>query len=126
MQKLLIVDDEPAIRSLVRMTLRDDSYEIVEAADADEAIAAALEHRPALVLLDVSMPGRSGFDVCREMKADPRTAGTTVVMLTAQAQERDREYGASAGADDYFTKPFSPTALLEKVASVLGTREAAS
>ncbi len=119
MRKLLIADDEDGIRSLVRMTLEADSYEILEARDSDEALALAREHRPELMFLDVMMPGGSGFDVCRELKADPATAGITIIMLTAQAQERDRELGVEAGADDYFTKPFSPVGLLYKVEEVL-------
>jgi two-component system phosphate regulon response regulator PhoB len=120
MRKLMIADDEAGIRSLVRMTLDTGDYEIIEAADGDEALALVREHHPELVLLDAMMPKRSGFDVCRELKEDPETNATTVVMLTARAQEVDRERGTAAGADDYFTKPFSPVALLEKVAEVLG------
>jgi two-component system phosphate regulon response regulator PhoB len=120
MRKLMIADDEAGVRSLVRMTLDTGDYEIIEAADGDEALALAREHRPELLLLDAMMPKRSGYDVCRELKDDPETTGTTVVMLTARAQESDRERGTAAGADDYFTKPFSPVALLEKVEEVLG------
>lgn len=120
MRKLMIADDEAGIRSLVRMTLDTGDYEIIEAADGDEALALAREHRPELMLLDAMMPKRSGFDVCRELKEDPETNATTIVMLTARAQEADRERGTAAGADDYFTKPFSPLALLDKVAEVLG------
>lgn len=124
MRKLLIADDEEGIRSLVRMTLADDSYQILEARDADEALALAQQHRPHLMFLDVMMPGLSGFDVCRTLKADPSTAEITIIMLTAQAQERDREEGVAAGADDYFTKPFSPVGLLYKVEEVFARTEA--
>jgi DNA-binding response OmpR family regulator len=120
MRKLMIADDEAGVRSLVRMTLDTGDYEIIEAADGEEALALAREHRPELLLLDAMMPKRSGFDVCRELKEDRETNGTTVVMLTARAQEADRDRGTAAGADDYFTKPFSPLALLEKVEEVLG------
>jgi two-component system, OmpR family, phosphate regulon response regulator PhoB len=123
MRKLLIADDESGIRSLVRMTLERDSYEILEASDGEEAIALARKHHPEVVLLDVMMPGLSGFDVCRALKDDPATAEATVVMLTARAQDSDREQGVAAGADDYFTKPFSPIALLRKVDQVFGDSE---
>ena len=83
----------------------------------------AREYHPDVVLLDVMMPGRSGFDVCRDLKADPSTAGITIILLTARAQNADREEGQAAGADDYFTKPFSPIALLRKVDDVLGGPE---
>jgi two-component system phosphate regulon response regulator PhoB len=123
MRKLLIADDESGIRSLVRMTLERDEYQILEASDGQEALALAREHHPEVVLLDVMMPGLSGFDVCRTLKDDPATAKTTVVMLTAKAQESDREQGIAAGADDYFTKPFSPIALLRKIDTVYGEQE---
>ena len=123
MRKLLIADDESGIRSLVRMTLERDSYQILEASDGVEAIAMAREYHPEVVLLDVMMPGLSGFDVCRALKDDPTTAAATVVLLTAKAQESDRAEGIAAGADDYFTKPFSPIALLRKVDEVYGREE---
>jgi CheY-like chemotaxis protein len=124
MKKLLIADDEDGVRSLVRMTLEADGFEILEAKDGQEALTVAREQAPDLMLLDVMMPGESGVEVCRALKADPRTAGITIVMLTAQAQDRDREDGLAAGADDYFTKPFSPVNLLSKVEEVFTAREA--
>src|SRR6266516_2344923 len=90
--KLLIADDEPAVRALVHATLEGDDYEILEAGDGEEAL-----------------------EVCRRLKAGPETSDIVIVMLTAQAQERDRDHGLAAGADDYFTKPFSPLALLNMV-----------
>jgi CheY-like chemotaxis protein len=124
MKRLLIADDEDGVRSLVRMTLEADGFEILEARDGQEALAVAREQGPDLMFLDVMMPGESGIEVCRALKADPRTAGITIVMLTAQAQDRDREDGFAAGADDYFTKPFSPVNLLSKVEEVFTAREA--
>jgi DNA-binding response OmpR family regulator len=120
MRKLLIADDETGIRSLVKMTLARDQYEIFEATDGTEALALARQHHPELVLLDVMMPGLTGFEVCRALKDDPTTAQATVVMLSAKAQEADREQGLASGADDYFTKPFSPIALLRKIDEVYG------
>ena len=119
MRKLLIADDEEGVRALVRMTLESDAYEILEARDSEETLRVAKEDRPELIVLDVMMPGESGFEVCRRLKADPATADITIIMLTAQAQEVDREEGVQAGADDYFTKPFSPVGLLYKVEEVL-------
>jgi two-component system, OmpR family, phosphate regulon response regulator PhoB len=120
MSKLLIVDDESGVRSLIRMTLECPRYDIQEAENAKEALDVARLWKPDLILLDVMLPDGSGFEVCRELKADPDTAATNVVMLTAKAQRADFEEGQSAGADDYFPKPFSPIALLRKVESVLG------
>ena len=119
MKKLLIADDELGIRRLVRMTLESDQYEIIEAADAQEALGMARAHRPELVLLDVMMPKGTGFDVCRALKQDPETKDITVVMLTARSQKADLAEGEGAGADDYFTKPFSPVNLVRKVDQIL-------
>lgn len=119
MKKLLIADDELGIRRLVRMTLESDQYEIIEAADAQEALGMARAHRPELVLLDVMMPKGTGFDVCRALKQDPETKDITVVMLTARSQKSDVAEGEVAGADDYFTKPFSPVNLVRKVDQIL-------
>ena len=120
MRKLLIVDDEDGVRALVRMTLDSGRYEIIEAREGNEALALAREHRPELVLLDVMLPDISGLDVCRELKGDPDLAATTVVMLTARAQTTDLGDAEEAGADGYFTKPFSPIALTRKVEDILG------
>jgi CheY-like chemotaxis protein len=118
-RKLLIADDEPGIRRLVRVTLQSDRYEIVEAADGEEALAQARQHRPDLILLDVTMPKRSGFDVCRILKDDPGTADIAIIMLTARAQDSDIREGEDAGSDGYFMKPFSPVALMRRVDEVL-------
>ena len=120
MKKLLIVDDEDGVRALVRMTLDNGDYKIIEASDGHEALDLAREHRPDLVLLDVMLPDLSGMDVCRKIKDDPDLASTTVVMLTARAQTSDVGDAEEAGADGYFTKPFSPIALTRKVESILG------
>lgn len=123
MRTLLIAEDEDGIRSLVKMTLARNEYEILEAVDGEEALALARKHRPELILLDVMMPGLTGFEVCRAIKDDPATAQATVVMLSARTQEADREQGMASGADDYFTKPFSPIALLRKIDEVYGRQE---
>ena len=123
MKRLLIADDEDGIRALVRMTLDVESLEILEAADGNEAVTLARDTLPDLILLDVMMPGRSGFEVCRTLKSDPATAAIPVVMLTARAQTADREEGRAAGADDYLTKPFSPIELLHKIDDLLAEPE---
>lgn len=120
MRKLLIVDDEDGVRALVRITLDNASFEILEARDGGEALRMARLHRPDLVLLDVMLPDGSGIDICRTLKNDPDTAATSVVMLTAKAQTSDFGEAEDAGADGYFTKPFSPIALVHKVETVLG------
>jgi len=120
LRKLLIVDDEDGVRSLVRTTLDSGEFEIIEASEGSEAIDLARRHKPDLVLLDVMLPDVSGVEVCRQLKALPELASTTIVMLTARAQTSDVGEAEDAGADGYFTKPFSPIALSRKVEEVLG------
>lgn len=123
-KKILIADDEQPLRLLVRATLEDESgeerYEIIEAADGNEALEVARQERPELILLDIQMPGQSGLEVCRILKGDPATSDLMIVMLTAKGQQSDRERGLAAGADDYFAKPFSPLELLQLVDRVMG------
>ena len=118
--RILIAEDDESLRALIRLTIEVGDVEILEAADGEAALADARRLRPDLVLLDWSMPGRSGLDVCRELRADERTAGATIVMITARAQEADRHAGLAAGASRYLTKPFSPLELLDTLRDVLG------
>ena len=120
---VLIVDDEQHIRLLIEQTLEellDEDVELYTAADGDEAMAAIAAQHPDLVFLDVMMPGRSGLDVCRAVRADPELAGAHVVLLTAKGQAQDRDEGLAAGADAFLTKPFDPDALLALARGVLG------
>jgi len=119
LRTVVIADDESSMRLLVHATIESDDYSVVEAADGAEAWALVQKHKPALVLLDVQMPGRSGLDVLRSIKADPSLAKTKVILLTAKAQESDIETGLIAGADFYLTKPFSPLDLLTRVEEAL-------
>ena len=116
MPSVLIVDDDPSIRKLVATTLEDVAgFELVEAADGDEALELAREEAPAIVLLDIDMPGIDGFEACRRLRAEPQTADATVVMLTAAADEEAERAAEEAGADLFITKPFSPLELLRLV-----------
>jgi two-component system phosphate regulon response regulator PhoB len=121
MKKILIVDDQPEVRELVDVTLRIGDYTILQAVSGDQALAIAHVEHPDLILLDVMMPNSSidGFEVCRQLKSDPTTRNIYIVMLTARGQEADMELGKQAGADDYFTKPFSPLQLMNKVEELL-------
>jgi two-component system phosphate regulon response regulator PhoB len=117
---ILIADDEDALRALVRVTLDSGRFQIVEATDGVEALRLARQHRPDLLFLDWAMPGLSGLEVCRRLRADPATKGLTIVMLTARAQEFDRAAALEVGVDAYITKPFSPLRLLDAVRDKLG------
>ena len=120
MAKVLIADDQPNMRQLVRLTLETGRFQIFEAPDGESALAVARREHPDLVFLDWTMPGLPGVEVCRALRDDPAHDGMRIVMLTARSQSEDRETAQAMGADDYITKPFSPIQLLEKVRDVLG------
>jgi two-component system, OmpR family, phosphate regulon response regulator PhoB len=124
MQRILIVEDERDIADLIGFNLLRAGYEIIKAHDGIEGTEVAMRERPDLILLDLMLPGRDGFSVFRELRRDPRTASTPVIMLTAKAQTEDRIQGLEAGADDYLTKPFSPKELMLRVQAILKRSEA--
>ena len=117
MKRILVIEDEPQMLLGLRDNLELEGYEVATAADGDEGLAKAASFQPDLVILDVMLPRKNGFDVCRELRA--RSNATPVVMLTARNQETDKVLGLELGADDYVTKPFSITELLARVRAVL-------
>jgi CheY-like chemotaxis protein len=119
LKTVVIADDEPSMRLLVHATIESDDYKVIEAGDGDQAWSLIQQHKPALVLLDVQMPGRSGLEILRSIRTDPGLAGTRVILLTGTAHERDIEAGLMAGADFYLTKPFSPLDLITRVEEAL-------
>jgi DNA-binding response OmpR family regulator len=116
-QRVLVVDDDPTVSDVVRRYLERAGFEVALAADGPTAMAAFEQRRPALVVLDLMLPGMDGLEVCRRMRA--RDGDVPVVMLTALGEEADRVVGLEIGADDYVTKPFSPRELVLRVRSVL-------
>jgi DNA-binding response OmpR family regulator len=116
---VLIADDDADIRDLVAFKLEQAHLDVVAVADGVAALETARQYRPRLAVLDVSMPGMSGLDVCRLLRADPDTRDMLIILLTARVQEQDVEGGFSAGADDYVTKPFSPRELVSRVQALL-------
>ena len=119
-KKVLVVDDEPFICRSLSFVLRKDNYEVFEARNGEEALTAIRQHHPDLVFLDVMMPKLNGFEVTQQVRADPSLQGIRIILLTAKGQDTDRAVGAKAGADDYMTKPFSPTRILERAREILG------
>lgn len=119
---VLVADDEPSLRLLVLASITSDRCHVIEAADGDDAWAALQRDRPALALLDVQMPGRTGLDLTRAIRADARLRAMKVILLTAKTQHADILAGKAAGADRYLTKPFSPLELLRVVEGELGFR----
>lgn len=120
--KVMLVEDEEAVRLLLRLTLEVGSVEIVEAPDGETAVETYLAERPDVVFLDWALPGRSGVDVCREIRGQQEAEDTKIIMLTARSGEEQRREGLAAGADDYISKPFSPEQLLDKLREILGPR----
>lgn len=118
-QTVLVVDDEPFICRSLSFVLRKGNYNVVEARNGEEALAAIRQHKPDLVFMDVMMPKISGFEVCEAVKNDPVLKDVKIILLTAKGQDSDREVGKQAGADDYMTKPFSPTKILERAREIL-------
>ncbi|CAB4708981.1 MAG: response regulator [Actinobacteria bacterium] len=119
MARILVADDDIDIRELVEFKLATLGHEITVVADGAAAVEACQAWRPDLAVLDVMMPGVSGLEAIRAIRADPALAGLPVILLTARAQESDVETGFDSGADDYITKPFSPRELASRVEALL-------
>jgi DNA-binding response OmpR family regulator len=118
-KKVLIVDDEPNIVLSVEFLMKREGYQVVTAADGQEALDIIADARPDLVILDVMMPRKNGFEVCAELRADPQLAGMPILMLTAKGREAEMKKGLSLGADAYITKPFSTHELVARVNELL-------
>ena len=122
MSYLLFVDDNEDMRLVVRDILESAGHEVALAADGATALASIQQREPDLLVLDLVMPGMSGFEVCRAVKRNPFTARIPVLMLTAQGDVDHKVAGFEAGADDYLKKPFSPQELRARVQAILGRR----
>ena len=119
MARILVADDDVDIRELVEFKLSTMGHDVIAVGDGAAAIDACLADKPDLAVLDVMMPGVSGLDAIRAIRAEPALAGLPVILLTARAQESDVETGFDSGADDYITKPFSPRELASRVQALL-------
>ena len=119
-RKILIVDDEPNIVISLEFLMKKEGFEVAVAADGEEALAQVASFDPDLVLLDIMMPRRSGYEVCEALRADPARAGLIIVMLTAKGRESEVAKGLALGADAYVTKPFSTKELVAQVKTLLG------
>jgi len=125
--KILVIDDDPDLQAAVKTVLETKSYEVVAAYDGDEGLKKVVEERPDLIILDVKMPGKHGFDVCKELKTDPKYhffSQIPVLMLTVYPGEREDMHlsvreGMMTEAEDYIQKPFEPEELLSRVAELL-------
>ena len=124
MKKILIAEDERDIRDLIAFTLRFAGYEVLTANNGEEAVAMTQKELPDLVLTDVRMPKMTGYEACKQIKADPLTQHIPVVFLSAKGQEAEVQSGLAAGADEYLLKPFAPDQLTRKVAEILSKAKA--
>lgn len=120
---VLVVDDQPELRLLIKLTFSGTGFTVREAADGESALAACAAEVPDVVLLDVMMPGIDGYGVCRRLKSEPRFRNTLVVLMTAGDQATERARAREAGADLYVPKPFSPAELLQLVTEHLPSQD---
>jgi two-component system, OmpR family, response regulator MtrA len=120
MANILVAEDDSDLRLLVSLKLESAGHQVVSVEDGSAAARHCRSMRPDLVILDLMMPGMSGLEVCRFIRADPELTATPVILLTARAQAADIEAGKAAGVDEYLTKPFSPRELAGRVDSLLG------
>ncbi len=118
-KRVLVVDDEPNIVLSLEFLMKREGYTVTTAADGDAALKAVETKVPDLILLDINMPRRNGFDVCQTLRADPKYNDVKIMMLTAKGRDVDQEKGLALGADDYVTKPFSTQEVVAKVAELL-------
>ena len=119
-RKILIADDEPNIVISLEYLMKREGYTVLVARDGQEALDMIARDRPDLVLLDVMMPKKSGFEVCQAVRASEELQATKILMLTAKGRDTDLAKGLALGADAYMTKPFSTRELVQKVAEMLG------
>src|SRR5213594_3487173 len=115
--RILIVEDDPHILLGLEEVLKSDGFEVAVCNRGDQALDAAIKHRPGLIVLDVMLPGKSGYDICKELRA--KKIVTPILMLTAKGQEIDKVVGLDLGADDYVTKPFGVRELLARIHALL-------
>lgn len=120
--RVLVVEDEAAIQELLRYALEQASFEVMVVTSAEQALAEIRSELPAVVLLDLMLPGMSGITLARHLRGEARTRELPIIMVTARAEERERIAGLDLGADDYVTKPFSPRELISRIRAVLRRR----
>jgi DNA-binding response OmpR family regulator len=119
-KKVLIVDDDPNLIKSLGFVLQREGYDFDTAMDGEEALAKVRELEPGVILLDIMMPLKNGYEVCEEVKNSPDWSDIHVVILSAKSQEADKKRGLAAGADEFITKPFSPQTIVAKVKQLLG------
>jgi len=119
-EKILVVDDSPTELQRMVEPLIDRGYQVITATNGIDALEAAIKEHPRLILLDVLMPGKNGFQVCRQLKTDPATCDIKIIIVSSKCQESDRFWGLRQGADEYLGKPVNDETLLQHISALLG------
>jgi twitching motility two-component system response regulator PilH len=119
-EKILVVDDSPTELQLMAEPLIDRGYQVITATNGIDALEAAIKEHPRLILLDVLMPGKNGFQVCRQLKTDPATCDIKIIIVSSKCLESDRFWGLRQGADEYLAKPVNDETLLQHISALLG------
>lgn len=117
MKKILIVEDEESIRGFLKINLKRNGYEVIEVDNGEDGIKIAINEKPAIVILDVMLPGIDGFNVCKRIREEEKNIG--IIMLTAKSQDIDKITGLEYGADDYIVKPFNPMEVILRIKAIL-------
>ena len=116
---ILVVDDSPTDLKLMTAPLQDKGYQVITAVDGEEALEISVKEHPHLIVLDIILPKKNGFQVCRQLKTAPDTEDIKILMLTSKTQDSDRFWGLEQGADEYMTKPFDDDQYLANIAKLL-------
>ena len=119
-KKILVVDDEVNVIKVLAFVLNKEGYDVDSAGNGEEAVVKVAESKPDLIFLDVMMPRKNGYEVCREIRSNPDLNDVHIIMLSAKGQEEDRQEGFSAGANEVITKPFSPQKIIDRTRELLG------
>lgn|SRR5262245_34419316 len=118
-KKILVVDDSPTDLRLMSTPLQESGYQVITAVDGEEALEKAVKEHPTVIVLDVVLPKKNGFQVCRQLKTTPETKDIRILLLTSKTQDTDRFWGLKQGADGYMTKPFANDELLASIGQLL-------
>lgn len=124
-EKILVIEDDPGALRLVQYTLEHEGYRVLTATNGLAGLKKAQSEGPDLIILDVMLPGMDGFEICQRLRGEPQTAGLSILMLSAKAQEVDKTTGLKVGADDYLPKPADPAEIILRVGKLLAQKAAA-
>jgi two-component system alkaline phosphatase synthesis response regulator PhoP len=125
-KKILVIEDDPATLRLIDYSLRHEGYQVLTALNGLEGLRKVHDEKPDLLVLDVMLPGMDGFEICHSLRSEPDTAQLPILMLSAKAQEIDKDTGLKVGADDYLAKPADPSEIVSRIESLLASKKHAA